>query len=61
MLQNEFATKFQELISEYRRLSQEVKTVTDDATRKAVMLQMQDNVRRQNALREEYLNKQGEN
>lgn len=58
MLQTEFSTKFQELISEYRRLGQELKTITDEATRKAVMLQMQDNVRRQNALREQF--KQGE-
>lgn len=54
MLQTEFTIKFQELISEYRTLAEEVKRVADDESRKAIMLQMQDNVRRQNTLRKHY-------
>lgn len=57
MLQTEFATRFRELVDEYRRLAEAVKQATDDQTRKAIMHQMQDNVRRQNALREQQINK----
>jgi len=50
MDQNEFNTQMKILLDEYRSLSRQLDTAPD---RKAVMQQMQDCVRRQNALREQ--------
>jgi len=56
MDQNEFNEQFKILLAEYRSLSQQLETAPD---RLAVMRQMQDCVRRQNALREQ-IKPQGE-
>ena len=56
MDQNEFNEQFKILLAEYRSLSQQLETAPD---RMAVMRQMQDCVRRQNALREQ-IKPQGE-
>ena len=50
MDQNEFNAQIKILIDEYRSLNQQLTTAPD---RQAVMQQMQDCVRRQNALREQ--------
>ncbi len=55
MDQNEFNAQIKILIDEYRSLNQQLNTAPD---RQAVMQQMQDCVRRQNALREQF--KKGE-
>jgi hypothetical protein len=51
MDQNEFNAQIKILIDEYRSLNQQLNTAPD---RQAVMQQMQDCVRRQNALREQF-------
>jgi hypothetical protein len=55
MDQNEFNAQIKVLIDEYRSLNRQLETAPD---RQAVMQQMHDCVRRQNALREHF--KQGE-
>jgi hypothetical protein len=50
MDQNEFNAQIKILLDEYRSLSRQLDTAPD---RNAVMQQMQDCVRRQNALREQ--------
>lgn len=55
MDQNDLKAQLQTLISEYRTLNQNLAEATD---RQAVMQQMHDNVRRQQALRKQL--KQGE-
>lgn len=56
MNQDEFNAQFQILLNEYQALSKQLETAPD---RLAVMRQMQDCVRRQNALREQ-IKPQGE-
>lgn len=51
MTLDEFNTQIKILIDEYRSLNQQLQTAPD---RQAVMLQMQDCMRRQNALREQF-------
>lgn len=60
MIPHEFNIKFKELITEYRSLADQINNATDEGIKQALRQQMHDNVRRQNALREEYSNQQGE-